>query len=106
MILPTTYLAALLLLLLSMVCWGSWANTQKLTGKWRFELFYYDYAIGVALCALIAAFTFGSMNPQELTFQDNLLIAGYRKMINGAAGGAVSNLATLLLGAATRRSGG
>jgi len=38
MILPTTYLAALLLLLLSMVCWGSWANTQMLTGSWRFEL--------------------------------------------------------------------
>jgi len=105
MILPTTYLAALLLLLLSMVCWGSWANTQKLTGKWRFELFYYDYAIGVALCALIAAFTFGSMNPQELTFQDNLLIAGYRKMMYGAAGGAVFNLANMLLVAAIAVSG-
>jgi glucose uptake protein len=43
MILPTTYMAALLLSIASMICWGSWANTQKLAGKWRFELFYYDF---------------------------------------------------------------
>ena len=47
MILPTTYAAALLLLIVSMLGWGSWANTQKLSGKWRFELFYYDYSIGM-----------------------------------------------------------
>src|SRR5438270_356530 len=54
MFLPTTYVAALLLTLLSMFCWGSWANTQKLTGKWRFELYYFDYAFGVLLCAILA----------------------------------------------------
>ena len=47
MTLATTYAAALLLTIFSMICWGSWANSLKLTGKWRFELFYFDYSIGV-----------------------------------------------------------
>ena len=47
MIIPTTYGVALLLTIFTMICWGSWANTFKLSGKWRFELFYYDYALGV-----------------------------------------------------------
>ena len=97
MILPTTYLAALLLLVLSMLCLGSWQNAQKLAGKWRFELFYYDFSLGVALVAVIAAYTFGSMNPSDLTFQDNFLITGYRKMTNAAGAGMVFNLGNLLL---------
>ncbi len=105
MLLPTTYAAALLLLLGSMLCWGSWANTQKLTGKWRFELFYYDFSLGVLLCALIAAYTFGEMLPKELTFSDNLLIAAKRQMLWGFAAGAVFNLANMLLVAAIAVSG-
>src|SRR5271154_2129678 len=100
MVLPTTYGAVLMLLILSMLSWGSWANTQKLAGKWRFELFYYDYSLGVMLCAIVAAFTFGSILPKELTFQDNLLIAAKRQMAYGMAGGAVFNLANILLVAA------
>ena len=73
MILPSTYVAALLLSILSMICWGSWANTFKLSKRWRFELFYFDYAFGVVIAALIAAFTFGSMG-DDLSFRDNLLI--------------------------------
>jgi len=105
MILPTTYLGALLLSIASMICWGSWANTQKLAGKWRFELFYYDYSLGVLICAVIAAFTFGSWLPQELTFSDNLLIASRRQMAYGVAAGAVFNLANMLLVAAIAVSG-
>jgi glucose uptake protein len=105
MILPTTSLAALGLLVLSMICWGSWANMQKLMGKWRFELFYYDYSLGVAICSFAAAFTLGSMNPRELTFTDNLLIASYRQMAYAVAGGAVFNLANILLVAAISVSG-
>ncbi len=39
---------------ITMLGWGSWANTQKLSGKdqWRSELYYWDYAIG-ALVALV-----------------------------------------------------
>jgi glucose uptake protein len=108
MILPETYLSALLLIILSMLCWGSWANTFKLTGRmqgtWRFELFYYDYSVGVLLAAIIAAYTFGSMG-SELSFSDNLLIAGKRNMAYAAAAGMVFNLAHMLLVAAISVAG-
>jgi glucose uptake protein len=96
MITPTTYTTALLLLILSMLCWGSWANTFKMAGKWRFELFYYDYALGVLIAAVVAAYTFGSLG-SDLSFSDNLLVAGRRNQAYGAAAGAVFNLANMLL---------
>ena len=104
MILPTTYLAALLLSILSMICWGSWANTFKLTKRWRFELFYFDYAFGVMIAALVAAYTFGSMG-DELSFSDNLMITGKRQLAYAVAGGAIFNLANMLLVAAISLSG-
>lgn len=97
MVIPTTYWAALCLALLSMMCWGSWANTFKLTGgKWRFELFYFDYAFGVLLAAIIAAMTFGEMG-MELTFQDNLAVSGKRQMAFALGAGVLFNLANMLL---------
>ncbi len=95
MILPTTSLAALLLLILSTVCLGSWANAQKLVGKWRFELFYYDYMLGVVMCAVVAAYTLGEADPQDLTFADNLLLIGYHQMAYGIASGVVLSLANI-----------
>jgi len=105
MILPATTLASLLLLILTFFCWGTWANLQRLAVKWRFELFYYDFAFGIALCSLVAAYTLGSMNPQELTISDNMMIAGYRKMAYGLAAGLIINLANILLTAAISLSG-
>jgi glucose uptake protein len=107
MIFPTTNLASLLLLTLTLVCWGSWANMQKYLAKnrWRFELFYFDFAVGVLLCMVIAAYTLGSMNAQELTFQDNLLITGYRKMAYALAAGVVFNVGNMLLVAAIALAG-
>src|ERR1700688_2791111 len=104
MILPETYASALLLIILSMLCWGSWANTFKLTGKWRFELFYYDYSVGVLVAAIIAAYTFGSLG-NELTFSDNMLVAAKRNMAYAVAGGMVFNLANMLLVAAISVAG-
>jgi glucose uptake protein len=104
MILPETYTSALLLIILSMICWGSWANAFKLTGKWRFELFYYDYSLGVLLAAIAAAYTFGSMG-NELSFSDNLLIAMKRNMAYAVAGGVIFNLANMLLVAAISVAG-
>src|SRR5262245_42375067 len=105
MVIPTTYWAALALALLSMLCWGSWANTFKFTGgKWRFELFYFDYALGVLIAAVIAAFTFGQLGT-ELSFEDNLAIAGKRSMAYAAAAGVVFNLANMLLVAAIALAG-
>jgi glucose uptake protein len=105
MILPTTSQAVLLVLILSVACWGSWANTKKLAAKWRFELWYYDYSFGLTLCALIAAFTFGSMDQRELTFQDNFLIAARRQMAWAFAAGVVFNLANTFLVAALSVAG-
>ena len=56
------YALAVVLCIVTMLCWGSWANTQKLAGKtWRFELFYWDYVLGVLLAAVLFAFTLGSV---------------------------------------------
>lgn len=100
MILPSTYLGAILCLIVSLLCLGSWANLLKASGKWRYELFYLDFSLGAGVVAVLAAFTLGSLNSKELTFQDNLLIAGYRKVAYAAAAGAVANAANLLLAGA------
>src|SRR6185437_9647475 len=97
MILPTTYFSTLILLLISMICWGSWANALKMTGdRWRFELFYFDYSAGVLLASIVAAFTFGMMG-SDMTFQDRMLVAGHLKEAYVVAGGVVFNLANILL---------
>jgi len=105
MTLPQTYLAALVLTILSTLCWGSWANTFKMTGNWRFELFYFDYSLGVLLAAVIAAFTFGSMGSDGFQFLDDLLQTGKRNIFYGFLGGAVFNLANMLLVAAISVAG-
>lgn len=105
MLLPSTYWAALSLLVAGMLCWGSWANAQKAAGKWRFEFFYYDFSVGVVLVALLAMFTLGEMRPKELTFSDNFLIASKRSMAWAVAAGGLFNIANLLLAAAVSVSG-
>jgi glucose uptake protein len=104
MIIPATYSAALLLMILSMLCWGSWANAFKLSGKWRFELFYFDYSFGVLLAAIVAAFTFGTMG-EELSFRDNLSIASHTNMAYAFGAGIIFNLANMLLVAAISVAG-
>jgi len=104
MILPTTYGLALALTIITMLCWGSWANTFKLSKNWRFELFYFDYALGVLIAALIAAATFGSMG-DELSVMDNIMIAGKRQMAFALGAGIVFNLANMLLVAAISVAG-
>jgi glucose uptake protein len=104
MILPSTYQTALLLTIFTMLCWGSWANTLKVAGNWRFELFYFDYSLGVLLLATIAGFTYGSMG-SDLSFLDNLAVARSRNIGYGIAGGIVFNLANMLLVAAISIAG-
>ena len=105
MILPASQAATFALLVISLICWGSWANTLKLAGKWRFELYYYDFALGFAVLAVVAAFTGGFLNPGELTFQDNFLITGYRNMAYVIAAGIVFNLGNMLLAATISTAG-
>jgi len=105
MILPHTYIATLLVVLFSMLCWGSWANTQKLSGKWRFELFYFDYAFGVLLTAVICAFTLGSLGYDGFSFLDDIMNGGKRYAAMGVAAGVIFNLANMLLVAAITVAG-
>ena len=105
MILPTTASAVWILAIVSLLCLGSWANTLKLAGKWRFEYFYYDFVLGILLCAGVAALALGSGRAQELTFQDNLLLAGKREMAWALGSGVMLNLGMLLLLAAMTIAG-
>jgi glucose uptake protein len=105
MILPSTYLVTLLLVILSMLCWGSWATTFKLTGKWRYELYYFDYAIGLAIASLIAAFTFGTLGFDGFSFMDDFIHASKKQDLYGFIGGAVFNLGNMLILAAVPECG-
>jgi glucose uptake protein len=101
MVLVESYPVAVLMCIITMVCWGSWANTQKLASKeWRFQLFYWDYAIGVFLLSLILAFTMGSMGSAGRGFIADLQQADARFIGYALLGGVVFNIANILLVAA------
>lgn len=92
-------------MIFSMLSWGSWANSFKLTRKWRFELFYFDYSFGVVLATLIAALTFGSLGFDGFTFSDDLRHAGLREDAWALVAGGIFNLANMLLVAAISIAG-
>ncbi|MGA8043516.1 MAG: GRP family sugar transporter [Terracidiphilus sp.] len=100
MFLPETYQAALFLMILSMLCWGSWANTLKLCPGFRFQLFYWDYAIGLALGAVLLGFSAGSLGHAGAAFPSAIAHSLPSTMAWAAAGGVVFNIANLLLVAA------
>lgn len=103
MLLPTTYAMTMALLMFSMLCWGSWANTLKMS-RWRFELFYIDFSLGSVLAAVIAAFTVGSMGP-DLSVSDTFLLVGKRQILFAFIAGCIFNLANMLLVAAIEIAG-
>jgi len=100
MLIPETYLAALSLTILTMLCWGSWANTLKLCPGYRFQLFYWDYAIGMAVGALFWGLTAGSMGHAGLPFLSDIRQTATTPMLYAMIGGAIFNVANLLLVAA------
>jgi glucose uptake protein len=100
MFLPETYQAALFLMILSMLCWGSWANTLKLCPGFRFQLFYWDYVIGLAAGAILWGLTAGSMGHAGLPFLSAIADTRLDAMVWAACGGVVFNVANLLLVAA------
>lgn len=100
------YAMAVAACVVTMLCWGSWANTQKAAGKqWRFELFYWDYVIGVVALAVIAAFTAGSMGTAGRAFVPDAHQARFDLVISTFLGGVVFNLANILLVAAIAIAG-
>ncbi len=101
-----SYAPAVALCVVTMLCWGSWANTQKLAGRhWRFELFYWDYALGVLLLSLAFAFTLGSLGSEGRPFLDDLAQADRSNIMSAMLGGLVFNVANILLVAAIDLAG-
>src|SRR5579863_2235821 len=105
MILPQTYTAVLMLMVFSLLCWGSWANTFKLAAKYRFEMYYVDFAVGCMVLALICAFTLGNLGFDGFSFLDDLEHAGKRQWLYAFVAGGIFNLANMLLVAAISVSG-
>lgn len=98
MILPGSYAAVLILLIVGMVGWGTWANLFKAAGgKWRFELFYFDFALGVLIAAAVIALTAGSLGFDGFSLADDLQAAGKRQDLWGFTAGVVFNLGNMLL---------
>lgn len=101
MVIVDSYVIAVILCFITMLCWGSWANTQKLASKhWRFQLYYWDYSLGVLFLALLFAFTLGSIGNEGRSFIPDLAQAGSGPILSALIGGVVFNLANLLLVAA------
>ena len=102
MFLLQSYKVAVIFCIVTMICWGSWANAQKLADKkWRYELFYWDYALGVLATAIIFAMTWGSQNPDSTyAYQHNLsqaIVENPASLGWAFAGGVVFNIANILL---------
>jgi len=106
MFIVETYPVAILFTIITMLCWGSWANTQKLTSNsWRFELFYWDYVIGILLFAAIFGLTLGSTGTQGRSFLVDLQQADFANILNALIGGIVFNASNILLVAAMSIAG-
>lgn len=106
MFIPQSYQLAIILCIITMLCWGSWGNTQKLAGKsWRFELFYWDYVIGILLFALFLGFTMGSTGEGGRKFTADIAQADSKNMLNAFFGGVIFNASNILLVAAMAIAG-
>ena len=106
MFIVESYYLAVILCFFTMICWGSWANTQKLSPKtWSFTLFYWDYSIGVLLFSLLIGLTFGSFGENGRPLIDDLLQANKASYISAFLGGVIFNLANLLIVAAISIAG-
>jgi glucose uptake protein len=101
-----SYALAVLFCVVTMLCWGSWANTRKLTRKdWRFELFYWDYTIGVVLVTALLGLTLGSSGTEGRSWATDLAQASGASIAAALLGGAIFNLANILLVAAIEIAG-
>src|ERR1700679_4315689 len=97
MFVPTTFHAALLMTVLSAVCCGSFANTFKGTKNYRFELYYWDYGLGIFLMSVIWALTLGSAGGGPQSFIANVHQADGVNLVYAALGGFIFNIANVLL---------
>src|SRR6185437_4418390 len=100
------YTTAVLFCVITMVCWGSWGNTQKMAGqRWRFELFYWDYVIGILIFSLLSALTLGSIGSQGRPFLADLQQTDAGNIGSALLGGVIFNAANSLFSAAIAIAG-
>lgn len=101
-----SYSTAVILCFVTMLCWGSWANTQKLnSNNWRFELFYWDYVIGIVLFTFLLGATLGSWGEHGRQFFNDLRQASSKNLFSAFIGGVIFNAANILLTAAIAIAG-
>lgn len=106
MFIVNSYPLAVVFCFITMMCWGSWGNTQKLAARnWRYELFYWDYVIGMLLFSLIVSFTLGSFGSQGRSFFDDLSQASASNIWSVILGGIIFNASNILLSASTSIAG-
>ncbi|MCW3112458.1 MAG: multidrug transporter permease [Segetibacter sp.] len=106
MFIVDSYFTAIVFCFITMLCWGSWANTQKLAGKsWRFELFYWDYVLGIVLFSILSAFTLGSNGSEGRGFLTDLSQSDTSNIVSAIIGGIVFNAANILFSAAIAIAG-
>jgi len=106
MFIVNSYALAVLFCFITMMCWGSWGNTQKLASKsWRYELFYWDYVIGMVLFTLVLGFTMGSFGTEGRSFLPDLAQADARGVWSVVLGGVIFNASNILLSASVAMAG-
>lgn len=106
MFIVNSYLLAVVFCFITMLCWGSWGNTQKLAAKsWRYELFYWDYVIGMVLFALLIAFTMGSFGTEGRPFLEDIAQVSGKAVGSIILGGVIFNASNILLSASTSIAG-
>ena len=106
MFIINSYSLAVLFCFITMLCWGSWGNTQKLAAKsWRYELFYWDYVIGMVLFALVLAFTMGSIGSEGRPFLEDIAQVSKYSFWSIILGGVIFNASNILLSASTSIAG-
>jgi glucose uptake protein len=102
---PQTLGIALAMMITSAICWGSWANTYKGVKNYRFELFYWDYAVGIFVISVVLGLTMGSTGHNASSLMNNIRSADNSDIVYALVGGALFNLANLLLVAAIDMAG-
>ena len=106
MFIVNSYLLAVVLCVVTMICWGSWGNTQKLAAKsWRYELFYWDYVIGILLFSLLVGFTLGSFGEGGRSFTADLAQVSSAAVCSALLGGVIFNASNILLSASVSLAG-
>ena len=106
MFIVANYSLAVLFCFITMLCWGSWGNTQKMAAKnWRYELFYWDYVIGMVLFALLIAFTMGSFGTEGRPFLEDIAQVSAKNIGGIILGGVIFNASNILLSASTSITG-